>query len=131
MSAQSITLAGQRAAERLMVDTCRVDRNSTPVTDPTTGKVSQSRTAIYEGKCKVQSMASRVQEATSAEHQFAAIRSEVHLPMTAGPVRTNDYVTITASIVSPRMVGMVMRVTGVQPKSFETAQRVMVEVLSA
>lgn len=121
----------RRMAERLMVDQCIIRRQTGPVTDPVTAKVSPAYSTIYTGQCKVQSSASRVQEATSAEHQFAAIRSEVHLPMTAGPVQTNDYVTITASLLSPPMVGMEMRVTGVQPKSFETVQRVLVEVLSA
>lgn len=131
MSILSITLAGQRAAEMRMLDTCRVERNGEPATDSDTGKVSPSRVSIYEGKCEIQAQVTRVQESTSAEHQFGMMRSEVKLPMAAGPFRMNDYVTITASALSPQMVGMVFRISGVQPKSFQTAQRFQVEVFSS
>lgn len=131
MSALSVTLAGQRAAERLMIDTCRVERNGPSVTDPGTGKVTPSRSPVYTGKCKIQAQVTRVTEATSAEHQFGAMRSEIHLPITAGPFQMNDYVTVTGSVLSPQMVGMVFRISGVQPKSFQTAQRFQVEVFTA
>lgn len=131
MSAQSIALAGQRAAEMRMVDTCRVERNGNPVTDPDTGKVTPSKTTVYTGKCEIQASVTRVMESTSAEHQFGMMRSEAKFPMSAGPFRMNDYVTITASAISPQMVGMVFRISGVQPKSFQTAQRFQVEVFSS
>lgn len=127
MSALSITLAGQRAAERLMIDACTVERDGAEVTDPETGDVSAAREPIYSGKCKVQVLIARVQDTAAGGHLFVTQRSELHVPMSAGPFKVNDIVTITASVASPFMVGHVFRVAGVQPKTFGTVQRVHVE----
>lgn len=131
MSATSITLAAQRAAERLMVDTCTIryttgfTTNAEGIDSPTYGS------PVYSGKCRVQTKIARVQEANAAEHQFTLQRSELHLPVSAGPVKVNAVVQITSSAVAPHLVGKIYRVAGTQPKTFESAQRVHVEEVLA
>jgi hypothetical protein len=131
MSAISITLAAQRAAERLMVDSCII-RNVTGFATNAEGVDTPTYAdPIYSGKCRVQTKIARVQEATAGEHQFTLQRSELHLPVTAGPVKVNAVVEITASAVAPHLVGKVYRVAGTQPKTFESAQRVHIEEVLA
>lgn len=128
MSAQTITVAGQRAAERLMIDSCTISAHGAVVTDPGTGVVTQSETVMYSGKCKVQSVSTVIQEAAVAgEHKFSTQNSVLHLPVTASYPPLDATVTITASTLSPSLVGRKYRVVGSQPKTFETAQRVQIE----
>lgn len=127
MSATSITLAAQRAAERLMVDSCII-RYATGVTTDAEGVDTPAYgDPVYAGKCRVQTKIARVQEPTAGEHQFTLQRSELHVPVTAGPFNVNAVVEITASVVAPHLVGKVYRVAGVQPKTFESAQRLHIE----
>lgn len=127
MSAIGAALAGQRAAEQLMVDTCEIKRPTGYTTDPDTAQDVETYEPVYSGKCKIQTKITRVQEAQAGEHTFTTQRSEIHLPMTAGPVKLNDVVTITASAISPMSVGAVYRIMGMQPKTFQTAQRIPIE----
>jgi hypothetical protein len=54
MSAGSIAARGRVAAERIMVDTCRIYTMGIGGTfNPTTGEITDATTNVYTGKCRV------------------------------------------------------------------------------
>lgn len=117
---------GRRAAERLMVDSCRVDRVTGRTENPD-GTVTPVYTVIYDGKCKLQSQNAYPSEPTAGERQWTTASPEVHLPMTgSGDVRTDDLVTVVSSLDTDS-VGRKFRVRSNIRKTFQTAARVLVE----
>jgi len=122
-----IVLAGRRLAERLMDDTCIVRHQTGLATDPVTGVVSPAYSTVYTGPCKVQTFTNRELLKSGGEHEFIIQRYEVHLPIAAVGVRTNDEATVTASLNDPDLVGRVYRIVGLSNKSQATARRLAVE----
>lgn len=118
-------------AESLMVDTCTITRPGDPVTDPDTGDVTPSSTFVYSGPCKVQQTISQASNPTAGSHQFTVLDSRVDLPVSAGPFKVDDVVTITASVLDPQLAGSVFRVVELFHKSMATAQRTRVEQVVA
>jgi hypothetical protein len=127
MSAADAVLAGRRAAEALMVDTCRITAPGEPVTDPDTGEVTNTAETIYEGPCKVQSKSSSTANPEAGEHSFTVVSRQVHIPVNAADVRDGHEVEITASLLNSFTVGKVYRVEGFTPDSFDTAYRLPVK----
>ena len=130
MSAEAAVLAGRREAESLMVDECEVTRPGALVTDAD-GNVTPSSTPVYEGRCKVQQTISQASNPTAGEHSFTVQDSRVDFPVTAGPLKVDDVVTVTASALDPQLVGSEFRVTELFHKSMATAQRTRVEQVTA
>lgn len=128
-------------AESLMLDTCTVERPGIVVTDPVTGVDSQVLDAIYptpeevaagnSGKCKTQQTISQAASPTSAGHVFTVQDAQLHLPVSAGPVRVDDVVTITASALDPHLVGNIYQVVELYEKSLATSQRLRVKQVTA
>ena len=127
MSAVNALLEGRRQAESLMVDTCRITSGGEPVTDPDTGEVTNERTVVYEGRCKVQSKAAAIQSAEAGEASFTVVSREVHIPANAAEIRDGFEVEITTSLLNSFTVGKVYRVDGFTPDSFDTAFRLPVK----
>src|SRR5438045_283872 len=101
MSANTATLAGRRAAERLMVDTCLIRRRTSEATDPDTGVVTPTYTQVYAGKCRVQQQVPVSRPADIGQDAVWLARLELQLPMSVVGVQSNDLVTITASALDP------------------------------
>lgn len=133
MSATSVTLAGRHAAEALMLDACTVKRLASQVTDPETGVVTPTYTTIYTGKCKVQrtTRASRVAPTSVGEAEVFLARLELHLPVAASHVTSDDIATVTASALDPDLVGMVFHVRELAAKTLQTARRFGIELVTS
>lgn len=127
MTAPEAVLAGRRAAEALMVDTCRITSPGTPVTDPDTGNVTTPRTTVYEGRCKVQSKDSAVSSPEAGGATFTVVSRQVHIPANAANVKDGYEVEILTSLLNSFTVGKVYRVEGFTPDSFDTAYRIPVK----
>ena len=127
MSAVDAVLAGRTAAEALMVDTCRITAPGEVVTDPESGEVTNERTTVYEGKCKVQSKDSAVASPDAGEHSFTVVSRQIHIPVNAAEILDGYEVEITASLLNSFTVGKVYRVEGFTPDSFDTAYRLPVK----
>lgn len=119
--------SAQRAAERLMIDSCTIQRPGEGGVDPLTGEPVITLDPVYTGKCRVQlSKAS----STTAEviGRTATIQDfEIHIPATAPLADVNDVVTLTASPAVHRRIGQQFRVTAVFEKTLTSAQRLAVE----
>jgi hypothetical protein len=128
MSAASATLAGRRAAEALMQDTCTIARPGTVTFLPDGTYSTGDGDTVYAGKCKVQQRAGRMPPTPSQEGtELVLVALEVHIPADVVGVSVNDLVTITASLLDPTLPGRVYRVVDEPGKSFATARRLRCE----
>nr|WP_269437406.1 DUF6093 family protein [Arthrobacter sp. zg-Y20] len=119
----------RRDVEELMLDTCIIDRPGKPVTDPQTGVVSPSYTAVYSGACKVQQTLAESVARTSAGAVFTIVDTRLDIPVNAGPVQTGDRARIVEARLNPALTNSVYRIVGPHKKSAQTAQRLRVEEL--
>ncbi len=129
MTAQDAALAGRRAAEALMYDTCVIRPIVGETTDPITGVVSPVYGApVYEGKCKLQQPKGGYPSTPDAgEHQWTLVPLFLHLPVDgSGDVEVDHRVEITSSF-DPRNMGRVLRIRSSDRKTFATASRFVVE----
>lgn len=125
MSAASITLRGRAAAERDMLDACKVERLTGSVADPETGVITPTRSVIYSGKCKLQQSAPSTAPTTVGEAGVFVGQLTLHLPVTdtTALVAPDDLVTITTCVQDASLVGKVFKLRGPAHKSFATARR--------
>lgn len=118
---------GRAAAERLMVDTCIIDRRSGSVLDEDTGQYVDTYTTVYSGKCRIQ-VTDPGGRAADAGEQTSQIQSLVlQVPMTVSGVKVDDRVSLTASALDPDLVGRTFRVSDLMHKTHATARRLPVE----
>lgn len=123
MTARGVVRRGQLAAERLMIDRVLIERPGD--LDPVTGERSWS--TVYDGRGKVQTY--EPYESTIASqtgHTYVTQRYSVHVPVDAGQFDIGDRVTITRGI-GPVEKGIQYRVAGLHEKTFQTAQRLLVD----
>lgn len=132
MSATGTARRGRRRAESLMVDACEIRTKPTVgELDPETGARPETPgTVLYTGKCKVQTYEAHEQTPQSGQHVYTVQRYYVHIPA-AEDVPVDARVTITASELDPNLVGKTYRVAGGLHKSFSTANRLLVDEVTA
>lgn len=123
--AERLVRRGRVQAERLMVDTCRLEAVGAAVTDPIAAVVSTSKTLVYAGKCKLQNQKAFPSNPDAAEHQFTTTPEELHLPVTV-LARTGLLVTMVTSVDEVN-VGRKFRIRSTDRKSLQTALRCQVE----
>lgn len=115
MSLVSVVARAQRAAERLMVDTCTITRPGD--TDGT----FDTPVVVYSGKCRVRDRTDLPGETTD-RHRF-----RVDIPISATGVRFNDRIDISASM-NPSLVGSFGLVGDIFAQSAASAQRLPCEL---
>lgn len=105
-------MQGRRAAEALMIDTCRITGEGTGerVFDETTGQYTYpERVVLYEGPCRVQVRAdinSNAVEAGIGGHEFTYRTATLQLPVDGTAAIVSDSVAhITSCPLDPDMVG--------------------------
>jgi hypothetical protein len=130
MSLGGIVARGRAAAERLMVDTCTIVRVTGQTTNPTTGVVTDTTTAVYTGKCKVQVRDVDAQNPEAGDRAYTVLKLRVDLPADTTGVDTGDIVTITAAPYDAELVDRTFRVVAPFFGSQKTARRVPVEEAS-
>lgn len=131
MTATSATLAGRRAAERLMVDACTITRESTRSTNVDSGITSKATAQLYTGKCRVQQPGRMARPELVAEAQLYQQLIDVQVPMTVTGLAVGDVVTITASALDPDLVGRRFWIKDLAHKTHMTARRVGCEEVTS
>jgi hypothetical protein len=130
--AAAAVLAGRRAAEALMVDTCTIRvRTGATTQSETTGQVTRTASTVYAGPCRVQQAQAQPQQHDAGERTVTVQPSIVSIPSTSVSIPVGAVITIDASVLSPALAGRVFRVTGAHHKSHATAQRLQVEEVTA
>ena len=118
MSARTAVLAGQKAAERNMVESVRVVRPTT-TQDPVTHVGSVEEVPVWSGPCKVQTYEPDAIDMVSAGRPVSSQEDRLHVPVDAGPFEIGDLAYV-AGYSRP------YRIDGLIRKSFQTAQRLKV-----
>lgn len=133
MGAVEAVRAGRIAAEALMVDACTIRAPATfGAMDPDTGlRVETAGAVRYSGRCKVQTYEPHEETPQSGQHLYTVQRYAIHIPAEAAAVQVNDEVTITAAVLDSALVGRRYRVAGLLHKSMATAQRLLVDEVTA
>ena len=120
MTAQSVTLMGQRATARLMAWTCTVSRVSSGRDED--GFDTTVETVVYEGRCKVKTYAPEADESVSAGSPTNSSRYVVSFP--AGTdVRDGDIVRVAG-----RRLPLYLR--GSHDVTYQTAVRIQATEVS-
>lgn len=131
MSAADVLLQGRREAERLFIDRARVERPDGESTDPESGLVIPTLTPIETSvACKVQSVQAQASVSNVGEEQFTVEQLVWQAPFGSGPYQVGDVITYLEAPLDPVMVGSVYRITELARKSYKTAQRFNVEVIT-
>lgn len=124
MSAARTIARGRRMAEKLMVDTCLVQRVIGETTNDETGTVEPILQTVYSGRCKLQNQTEYETGSVAGGHLSVEQRSLVHFPVGSFQSKHGDLCTFTAS-VAPGVAGQKYRLQGETPyRTFETAYRV-------
>ena len=116
-----------------MTDRCRIDRPTGRGTlDPVTNKVTRHSERVYplegeDGRCEVKQSEGQATHPNSGEYRFTIQGSVVKLPVSAGPVKVNDVITMEHAEFNPALAGVVYRVVELSNQSAASSQRVRVE----
>lgn len=117
----------QARAEALMVDACTISRIAFPGDVGDDGRPIVDEALKYAGACKVATYEPHEQIRESAGTTQVIQRYSVHVPTDAGPFEVGDVVRITASAGLPSTLGRTFRIEGLLEKTWQTAQRLLVD----
>lgn len=123
MSATSVTLRGRAAALDRMLDTGTVTRTTGSTTDPETGVVTPTTATIYTGKCRIRQAVIMDRPLQAGGAQRYIQHSILSVPITAARLFTDDLFTLTASALTPTLVGRTWRVRALGGDTNATAAR--------
>lgn len=140
MSLSGVVLAGRKAAERLMVDTCVVVDLGAPVTAED-GSVVRPGTVAYSGRCKVQTYEPHERAPEVGGAEVPVQRYSVHVPVGSFRPAVGQVVEVTSARLDPFMSGSYLpvdlpvdlapgtqfRVMGLLHKTAATAYRLLVD----
>lgn len=107
-----------------MVDSCVVKRDPTVTSGPLGEDVTVYGSTVYTGRCKVQDRDLSPGAQESGSSTADVVRSELHVPVSAGPFAAGDVVFMGAD-TEPSW-----RVLAPHGKTWQTAQRLPVERVS-
>ena len=123
MSLDTLMTSGRDAAERLMIDECRVTKAGGVTVDPDTGQSVPKVTEVYAGKCKVQTSGGVGGDTTDTGTVVNEWLVRVDFPWATQGLTPDMVVEITKS-VDPNLVGHKFRLVSPQSqKTHATAQR--------
>ena len=117
--ATRITRRGQTAAAELMADSCIVKRVVT-VVDPVDYTTTETETEVYAGKYRLTTYEPYETVVTSAGRMVVQQRYQAHFPVGVGPFAIGD-------LIYPADSDRVLRVAGLLEKTYQTAQRLLVD----
>lgn len=123
MLAHQAIRRGQREAERLMKDKAVITRTGEWIRDEK-GFETPTTITVWEGKCKIQTYEPYEQVGESAGTTVVSQRYQVQIPVSARGVQAGD-----AKVV--RVPFHFNHVTNLHDKTFQTAQRLLCDVMSS
>lgn len=133
MTAQSATLRGQAAAERLMQDTGRIRRPNGTTLDATTLAQVPAYTNIWTGPCRVQrSGALSPSNSAAGGYEFGIKSVIAQLPIASTGMRRGDVFDVTAigPVTDPTLVGLTATIEADLSKSHATKRTLVCEEVS-
>lgn len=129
MSAEFAVAQGRAAAESLMRDTIRLERQTGTTQDPTTLEDVPTWATVYEGKGRWQRPDTVASESVAGEVEFGLNRVTVQLPMSVLTAARGQRATVVAS-ADPALVGARASVLAVANKTHATKRTLLCEEVS-
>lgn len=123
MLAHQAIRRGQREAERLMKDKAVITRTGEWIRDEK-GFETPTTITVWEGKCKIQTYEPYEQVGESAGTTVVSQRYQVQIPVSARGVQVGDVIEVKGYPHD-------FRVAGLHNKTFQTAQRLLCDVMSS
>lgn len=117
---------GRELAESLMLDTARVDEITGSTVDAN-GVETDTYTARYTGKAKVQNGGTQALNPEAGGATFTVQSGAIHFPVGSFVPKIGLVITLTATVLDPNLAGCKFRVTALLHKSMPTAYRLSVE----
>jgi hypothetical protein len=131
VTTEYVVAAGRAAAESLMRDTIRLERDTGEVTrDPVTLEETPIWETVYEGPGRWQRPDTVAAEKVAGEVEYGLNRVTVQLPMSdpaTGAVRRGQRATCVAAAFDPALVGARATVLAVPNKTHATMRRLLCE----
>ena len=122
MTASSALARGRRMAESLMVDACTINRITGTTTDENGYETpTYADPPPYAGRCKIQTYEPHEQTPEVGGSSPTVQRYSLHVPIGAGPFEVGDVATVGARV---------FRIGGLHGKTFQTAQRLLVDEIT-
>ena len=133
MSIKQATEAGQGFAQQTFFDgttTCTVTRGAATQTLDTDEGVYVTTPAetVYTGPCRVKPRDNTDRVVEAGGQAVSLFPFVVSVPISDVRFEVDDVVTVTASVLDPAMVGLVLRVKQIATGSHLTARRLGAEV---
>lgn len=114
-----------------MTSTCRITRKGAGALNDTTGNYGGTPSTIYDGACKFVMDDDQPNDIEAQAQHFAQQRPRLDLPVsTSVTINVDDEFEITEDDHDTRLVGIKGRIAGLHMKTYATARRFPVEVLS-
>lgn len=135
MPTQALLDHGRQAAERLMTDTCTIERPTGEfATNPDTGVDEPVMETVYplggqDGRCKLGSTPSTGEHFDTGEHRYLVEQPRLHLPYSVN-VRSGDQATITSTETGNVSTNIPLRLMDLNRGTHKTSQRWNVEVIT-
>jgi hypothetical protein len=122
---------GRRQAEALMVSECVVTRVTGKAFNDETGLYEPTVETVYSGKCDFRFTGTAFREVDGQSQLLTEQHPVLKLPVdgSAG-VRVDDEGVLTAHPLDAGLVGMKFRIAGENTRTYATARRLPVEVVS-
>lgn len=114
-----------------MVDEVLIEHLSGQTTDPDTGVITPTWTTVYSGKCKVAQAAASGSPENVGEATVMASELQLHLPISATGVTTDDRATVVTSTLDPDLAGRKFTIRAPMHKTYATARRLPLQELSS
>lgn len=130
MSATSVTLAGRRAAENLMVERCTI-REYSPAAFVDGTYVPGAGAVVYSGRCEIQVTDSlNAETPTVGEREVTLQRVTLKVPISTTGIQVGHIAVIDSASLDPDLEGRPYRIEAHHAKSFATARRLQCEEIT-
>lgn len=127
MGAMRAVRRGRQMAERLMIDTWRIDRPTGKMVTNPDFTVTPELVTVYEGKGKLQTFEGHETTVTAAAGTVSVQRSSLHVPVGALRSQPGDIATCVTSL-DPLLEGRRFRIVQDYPvKTMATSYRMFVD----
>lgn len=122
VSAASVALRGRAMARSLMTSTCTVFESGEPITDPTTGEVTDSHETIWFGPCRIKPGSTQASVAENMGLEVYDYDYLITIPFEVTDVIEGHRLTVTDS-PDPALVGITVEIRKIDRGDTITARR--------
>ncbi len=130
MSRESVTARGREFEQQGYTSRCTITRPGPKIFDPETGDYTFSDVEVYADICEFRFQDAQPREIDGQAQQFTEQRPQLKLPVIGSEGVAVDDVAVIDESDDVALVGLRMRIAGLDGKTYAVARRLPVEVLT-